>query len=85
MTRTTTFTMAALLGLVLTGCASKASEPFKDAERGKSNTSPADTLTFPDGFSNVATKCDNGNRIYVAFKGDASYGAIAVVPNAKGC
>jgi len=85
MTRTTTFTMAALLGLVLTGCASKASEPFKDAERGKSNTSPADTLTFPDGFSNVATKCDNGNRIYVAFKGDAAYGAIAVVPNAKGC
>jgi len=86
MRRFATLTAALVMGLLfVTGCASKQSEPFKDAERGTSNTDKADTITFPDGFSNVATKCDNGNRVYVAFKGDAAYGSIAVVPNAKGC
>ena len=63
----------------------KATEPFKDADRGKTNTGTADTLTMPDGFSNVATKCDHGNRIYVAFKGNHAYASIAVVPNADDC
>ena len=40
---------------------------------------------MPDGFSNVATKCDHGNRIYVIFKSDSSYGSVAVVPNAPDC
>lgn len=77
--------VTALLAVTLSSCTGKASEPFKDADRGETNNSPADTLTFPDGFSNVATKCDHGNRVYVLFKGDSAYGAIAVVPNAEGC
>jgi len=72
--------------LLLSGCgAQKAQEPFKDAKRGTTNSSPADTIEMPDGFSNVATKCDHGNRIYVIFKSDSSYGSVAVVPNAPDC
>jgi hypothetical protein len=66
-----------------TGC--KATEPFKDAPTGARNTAPADLLTFPDGFSNAATKCDHGNRVYVIFKNNASYGSIAVVPDDPTC
>lgn len=76
-----------VIALVLvTGCGvQKNEEPFKDAPRGQTNSSPADTIEMPDGFSNVATKCDHGNRIYVIFKKDSSYGSVAVVPNAEGC
>lgn len=77
-------TAAAAMVLSLGACG-KMSEPFKDAERGATNESPADTITFPDGFSNAATKCDNGNRIYVLFHGDNPYGSIAVVPNDPTC
>lgn len=73
-----------LMFAVISGC-DKIAEPYKDAERGASNTGAADTVTFPDGFSNVATKCDHGNRIYVAFKGDANRAAIAVVANDPTC
>jgi hypothetical protein len=74
----------ATLAFSFAGCA-KMSEPFKDAERGVTNDDPADTITFPDGFSNAATKCDHGNRIYVVFKSDAAYGSIAVVPADPTC
>lgn len=76
------------LGLLIIGAlisCDKIAEPYKDAERGASNTGAADTVTFPDGFSNVATKCDHGNRIYVAFKGDSNRAAIAVVANDPTC
>ena len=63
----------------------KMAEPFQDAERAGTNNAPADTITFPDGFSNAATKCDNGNRVYVLFHGDNPYGGIAVVPNDPSC
>lgn len=64
----------------------KATEQYKDADRsGTMNTSPADTITFPDGFSNAATKCDHGNRVYVLFHNDKPYGDIAVVPNDPTC
>jgi hypothetical protein len=79
-----TIAVVAALLLVASGCA-KGQEPFKDAERNDTNNEPADTITFPDGFSNVATKCDHGNRVYVIFKQDSAYGSIAVVPNAEGC
>ena len=71
----------------LTGCGSwdKAAEPYEDASRGAANNAPADTITMPDGFSNLATKCDHGNRVYVAFKGDNLYASIAVVPNDLTC
>ena len=67
------------------GSADKITEPLKDATRGTTNDGPADTITFPDGFSNVATKCDHGNRIYVIFKSNSAYGSIAVAPNDPSC
>jgi hypothetical protein len=77
---------AAGLIMLTAGCGEKAAEPFHDADRSsRTNDSPADVIEMPDGFSNVATKCDSGNRIYVLFKGDSAYGSIAVVPNAEGC
>jgi len=78
----------ALIALILGlgGCGEKAKEPFRDAP-GSSvvNNSPADKITMPDGFSNLTTKCDHGNRIYVAFHGDLGYAAIAVVPQDPTC
>ncbi len=85
-TRTIPLALAALAAATaLSGCGAKASEPFKDAPRGASNTAPADTITMPDGFSNVASKCDGPNRVYVIFKGDLYYGSIAVVANDPRC
>lgn len=75
----------AALGL-LAGCGSKFSEPFKDAPRSDTdNGSPADLIRMPDGFSNAATKCDHGNRIYTAYHGDSAYASIAVVPDDPTC
>lgn len=73
----------ALVG-VLAGCG-KLVEPYNDAPVASQNKTPAEVLNMPDGFSNVATKCDHGNRVYVAFHGDATYGAIAVVANDPSC
>lgn len=71
--------------LALTGC-SKFAEPYKDAPRsGTENGAPADLVRMPDGFSNLATKCDHGNRIYVAYHGDAAYGSVVAVPNDPTC
>lgn len=63
----------------------KASEPFHDSDRGQNNDEPADTMSFPDGFSNVAHKCDGPNMVYVIFKSDASYGSIDVVKDDPRC
>ena len=76
---------SALTLVSLVGCGTKAAEPFQDAPRGQNNTRPADTITFPDGFSNVASKCDGPNRVYVVFKGDLAYGSVNVVPNDPRC
>ncbi|MFE3202138.1 hypothetical protein [Embleya sp. NPDC059237] len=75
---------AALL-VGLTACTDKATEPFKDAPRAGTNNAPAEIITNPDGFSNVAGKCDGPNRVYVAYHGDHTYAAIAVVPNDPRC
>jgi len=77
-------TAAALLALTLTGCG-KATEQFKDAPVSSHDDSAATVLNFPDGFSNVATKCDGPNRVYVIFHNDKPYGAISVVPNDPRC
>lgn len=75
-----------VLMLGLSACdTSKYSEQFKDAPRGATNEGAADTLTFPDGFSNAASKCDHGNRVYVLFHENGAYGAIAVVPQDPTC
>lgn len=73
--------LAVTAALSLTGCA-KFTEPFKDAPRsGVDNGEPMDVVRNADGFSNVGTKCDHGNRIYVVYHGDAGYGSVAVVPH----
>jgi hypothetical protein len=77
-------TGALLLVGVLAGCG-KVVEPYNDAPVKGQNKTPAEVLNMPDGFSNVATKCDHGNRVYVAFHGDSAYGAVAVVANDPSC
>ena len=74
----------AVLALGLTGC-SKATEPFKDAGVSGRNDDPARVITFPDGFSNAAGKCDGPNMVYTAFKGDDNRSAVAVAPNDPRC
>lgn len=76
--------IAAVIG-TSAACSGKAVEPFNDAPVGTQNKAPADGINFPDGFSNVSTKCDHGNRVYVAFHGDGAYAAIAVVPADATC
>lgn len=87
--------LAALIGVVLvilvflallTSCGGKATEPFKDAPVGTHDESPADVVEMPDGFSNVATKCDTfGNRVYSLFHSDGDYGSVYVVPQDPSC
>lgn len=74
----------ALTAILLTGC-SKALEPFKDARVSGRDSGPAEVVNMPDGFSNVADKCNHGNRIYVAFKGNSNRAAISVVPHDPTC
>ncbi len=84
--------LSLILGLVIgaatlgTACSEKDLEPFKDGPTsGQRNREKSDIIEMPDGFSNAATKCDHGNRLYVAYKGDANRAAIAVVPNDPTC
>ncbi|MET9122952.1 hypothetical protein [Streptomyces sp. NPDC004528] len=86
-TRAAIAVAAALLGLgALAGCDSKTTEPFKDAPRSHvNNGTPMDVVRGSDGFSNVGTKCDHGNRLYVAYHGDNPYAAVAVVPQDPTC
>lgn len=76
---------AAVLAVALTGCGAKATEGLRDAPIEDRNTEGAEVLVFPDGFSNVAAKCDGPNRVYVIFKSNSSYGAIAVVADDERC
>lgn len=78
------FALVAVTG-IMAACTDKSLEPFHDAPRGVTNDEPADIVTMPDGFSNVATKCDHGNRVYVVFHGDGTYGSISVVPDDPTC
>lgn len=65
--------------LAVAGC-SKTTETFNDAPINSKNDLPADVYSMPDGFSNVASKCDGkGHRIFVAYHGDSAYAAIAVI------
>lgn len=80
--------LAAAIALTSAACGmswDKATERFDDAPRGATNDDAADIVTMPDGFSNLATKCDHGNRVYVAFKGDDNRAAVAVSVGDPSC
>src|SRR5215831_1290552 len=67
--------VAAIVALGIAGCGAKFSEPFKDAPRaGPTNSAPAQVIEMPDGFNNMATKCDHGFRIWASYHGDGGYG-----------
>lgn len=77
---------AVLLGTAGCDWSDKVTEPFKDSPRSsRADESPADVITMPDGFSNLATKCVDGNRYTVAYHGDAPYASINVVPADPTC
>lgn len=83
---TVTITAAAAAALALAGCSQRGTETYHDAPRsGVTNHSAADVLEFPDGFANVAVKCDGPNRVYVIFHNTGEYGSIAVAPNDPRC
>lgn len=72
--------------LLLTGCMDKYTEPYKDAPRShQDDGTPADLIRMPDGFSNIATKCVNGDRYSVIYHGDHPYGALQVTPADPSC
>lgn len=82
------FVIPALLigALLFSGCMDKETEPWHDAPTSDvRNDDPADIINMPDGFSNLASKCDGPNRVYVAFKGDANRASIFVVANDPRC
>ena len=69
------------------GSNSAFTEEYQDANVGTRNDAPADIITMPDAFANIATKCDNGNRIYVVRDAGSQggRGGLAVVPNDPTC
>lgn len=71
--------------LALSACG----ESTQDANTGDRNVGPADIINMPDGFSNVAHKCDGPNMVYVIYHGSSSdsraYGSVAVVANDPRC
>lgn len=90
MNRTATYTalgLASIVGMIALGTSScgsmdKISEPFNDAPRAREFSQPADVITMPDGFSNLATKCGPGQMRYtVVFHQDGPYGSVAVTPD----
>lgn len=62
-------------------------ETHGDADAGKTDNAPADVLQFPDGFRNVAHKCDGPNMVYSLSSGvsDTLNGAVAIAPNDPRC
>lgn len=78
--------LMAIVGAYVAGCSNKATQFWNDAPRtGVVNQQPADIISMPDGFNNVATKCDHGNRIYVSFHGNSGYGFGFAVPHDPTC
>lgn len=67
--------------VVLTGCPGGNDASVKGRDHG-----PAEAINFPDHFSSVATKCNHGNRVYVADHSDTKQpSAVAVVAHDPSC
>lgn len=74
-----------LAGVALAGCQSGNDAPVVGGNEAGDHT-PAEIVAMPDGFSNVASKCDPwGNRIYTMYHGGSAYGSVFVVPQDKSC
>jgi hypothetical protein len=72
--------VGAIVAVSMVACSQKDREPFRDAPVSDRNEAPAEVMTMPDGFSNVAHKCDgHGHRVYTGYKGDANRSTIAVI------
>lgn len=79
-------TVAVVIGLTIGASACGEIEEYQDAPIGDRNTGSADIMDFPDGFSNVAAKCDGTTRVYSSTNGGNSTGrALAVSPNDPKC
>lgn len=76
---------ALTVGLAAAGCTGKHAEPYRDAPVGTRNDAPANVITFPDGFGNVAAKCDGTTMVYSLYHRDAKYGSVAAVPGDPRC
>lgn len=65
-------------------------ESTQDAGVNNRDTGPADIINMPDGYSNVAHKCDGTNMVYVIYHGNIhegpkAYGSVSVVANDPRC
>lgn len=81
-----TIAAAAVTVVAASGCA-RAMEEFRDAPIGRRDDSPADVINMPDGFSNLATKCDpytKGVRVYVT-KNSGGHARAAVAVTDPNC
>lgn len=69
--------------LLTAGCG----EYGHDAAKGDRDTGPADVINFPQGFRNVAHKCDGPNMVYVTSRGTdvRLTSTVAIVPNDPRC
>ena len=82
---------AGIAVLILAGGAdSCTAESNQDAGVSNRETGPADLINFPDGYSNVAHKCDGPNMVYVIYHGNfvegpKPYGSMAVVAGDPRC
>lgn len=78
----------ALAGVVLAACGQQMNDaPVVQGNETGDNT-PAEIIAMPNGFSNLATKCDKyGNRVYTIYHatGNGAYGSVFVVPADRSC
>jgi len=81
----TAWTIGALLvgTLAVAGCG----EYGQNADKSTRDVGPADMINFPQGFRNVAHKCDGPNMVYVTSRGTdtALPSSLTVVPNDPRC
>lgn len=77
----------AALGLAVSACSTEdVLGEFNDADVSGENDGPAIIINMPDGFGNLAGKCDGPNFIYSSkVNSSGSARALAVVPNDPRC
>lgn len=90
MKKYVTVTALGILTVVLLsgadGCESSQDAGFTERDKGPARV----IVNMPDGYSNVAAKCEGPNMVYVIYHGNNSegakpYGSLAVVANDPRC